>query len=223
MTSNRRIVIACPTVLEEMQPLLPPDAATHELDFGLHVKPEALRETLQQTIDTIGPNADAIILGYGQCANAVIGLTSATCTLVIPRVADCIAIFLGSQKAYTEQTRHVIGTYYVSKGWIEVGDTPFEEHKRLVERYGRERADKVMQVMLKNYTRLAYIDTGRKDQARYQDHARRTAEQFNLRYEEIPGSTELIKKMIFGPWDEQFIVSPPGRTITFSDFKQFDN
>lgn len=223
MTPERRIVIACPTVLEEMQPLLPPDIATHALDFGLHVKPDALRKTLQQTIDSIGRTADTIILGYGQCANAVIGLTSNTCRLVIPRVADCIAIFLGSQLAYTEQTRQVIGTYYVSKGWIEVGDTPFEEHKRLVERYGRERADRVMQVMLKNYTRLAYIDTGRKDQARYQDYARRTAEQFGLRYEEIPGSTELIKKMIFGPWDEDFIVAPPGKTITFSDFKQFDN
>jgi len=55
----------------------------------------------------------------------------------VPRVDDCIAIFLGSRAAYADQCHQEPGTYYLTKGWIEVGDTPFAEHERLVERYGR--------------------------------------------------------------------------------------
>ena len=42
-----------------------------------------------------------------------------------------------------------------------------EEFQRIVEKYGEERADRIMGVMLKNYTRLVYIDTGLRDQEKY--------------------------------------------------------
>ena len=219
MTEKRIKVIACKTVIEEMRPLLPSGMTSEVLDFGLHITPEKLRESLQQTIDKIGDDVDVIILGYGLCSMAVVGLKAEKCTLVVPRVDDCIAIFLGSTAAYREQGKQEPGTYYLTKGWIEVGDSPFEEHKRLIERYGQDRADKVMDMMLKNYTRLAYIDTGQDDQEQYRDYARRTAEKFNLRYEEIPGSNVLIKEMIQGHWEDDFIVKAPGETIKFSDFK----
>lgn len=219
MNTNLSIVIACPTVIEELRPLLPPTISARVLDFGLHVNPENLRKTLQDEIRAVDGTAETIVLGYGLCSNAALGLNTTHSTLVIPRVDDCIALFLGSSRAYREQSRQTPGTYYLTKGWIEVSDTPFEEHKRLVERYGRERADRVMAVMLKHYTRLAYIDTGRNDQERYRRHARQTAQKFNLRFEEIPGSLNLIRKMIQGPWDDDFIVAPPGHTITLNDFK----
>jgi hypothetical protein len=139
--------------------------------------------------------------------------------VVIPRVDDCIAIFLGSTDAYTQQNKKEPGTYYLTKGWIEVSDTPFEEHKRLVEKYGQQKADHIMSLMLKNYTRLAYIDTGQQDQERYRTYAQQTADKFNLRFEEILGSDALVRKMIFGPWDEDILVAPPGHTIQYADFK----
>lgn len=219
MDTNLSIIIACPTVIEELRPLLPPTISARVLDFGLHVNPENLRKTLQEEISSVDGTAETVVLGYGLCSNAALGLNTTHSTLVIPRVDDCIALFLGSTRAYREQSRQTPGTYYLTKGWIEVGDTPFEEHKRLVERYGRERADRVMAAMLKHYTRLAYIDTGRNHQERYRRHARRTAQKFNLRFEEIPGSLDLICKMIQGPWDDDFIVAPPGYTITLDDFK----
>ena len=73
--------------------------------------------------------------------------------------------------------------------------------------------------MLKNYTRLAYIDTGQQDQERYIEYAQKTASKFNLRYEEITGSDALIRKLLFGPWDDEILVAPPGHTIQYEDFK----
>jgi hypothetical protein len=173
-----------------MLPHLPPDAAYQVLDFGLHIRPEGLRAALQEAIDTASSSASAetVILGYGLCSQAVVGLRANGCTLVVPRVDDCIAIFLGSDRAYREQQRTEPGSYYLTKGWIEVSNTLLDEYERTVEQYGQQRADRMMHLMLKNYTRLAFIDTGQHEQERYRAYARRAAEILGLRYEEIPGS-----------------------------------
>jgi hypothetical protein len=214
----RRLVIACATVIEEMSPFLPGDVSAETLDFGLHLRPDSLRKTLQEKIDNASQHADVLLLGYGLCSMAVVGLRATRAHLVIPRVDDCIAIFLGSCAAYKEQFRKEPGTYYLTKGWIEVGDSPFSDYQRLVEKYGEAKAKWMIQLMLKNYTRLGFINTGQYEIERYRDYARQTAEQFNLRFEEIDGSPALVRKMVFGPWDDEFLVVEPGQTIQYTDF-----
>lgn len=216
---KRTKVLACATVIEEMQPLMPPEMAYEVLDFGLHLVPNNLKKALQAAIDAASADYDTVLLGYGLCSMAVVGLQANNCRLVIPRVDDCIAIFLGSHAAYQTQAKQEPGSYYLTKGWIEVSDTPFEEYPRLVEQYGAERADRIMKTMLKHYTRLVYIDTGVENQEYYREYTRQAAQKFNLRFEEITGSNELIKKTLFGPWDGEFVVAEPGQTITYLDFK----
>jgi hypothetical protein len=218
---KRTKLLACATVIEEMYPFIPPELTYEVLDFGLHLRPGGLRETLQEAIDTAcaSGNFDTIVLGYGLCSMALIGLKANNCTVITPRVDDCIAIFLGSKKAYTEQNKKEPGTYYLTKGWIEVADTPFNEYENLIPKYGEERAKRIMHTMLKHYKRIVYIDTGHADNRPYIEYARKTAEQFNLQYEEMPGSNTLIQKMLFGPWDEEILVVSPGHTITYMDFR----
>lgn len=217
MIDHKRVkIIACATVVEELLPLMPAQLSYDVFDFGLHLKPASLRERLQAAIDQAGQEVDTILLGYGLCAMAVVGLRATNCTLVIPKVDDCIAIFLGSGEAYAEQARVEPGTYYLTKGWIEVSDTLLDEYERQVERYGEKKAAYVMSLMLKNYRRLVYIDTGAEDQERYRAYARKVAEKFSLRYEEVTGSQRLIKKMIDGIWDDEFTVIPPGEMVTFA-------
>jgi len=216
----RRLLIACATVIEEMLPFLPQDVSSETLDFGLHLRPDALKKTLQEKIDKASQHTDALLLGYGLCSMAVVGLRATTAHLVIPRVDDCIAIFLGSCKAYKEQTQKEPGTYYLTKGWIEVGDSPFSEYQRLIEKYGEAKAERMIRLMLRNYTRLGFINTGQYEIDRYRDYARKTAEKFNLRFEEIGGSPALLKKMVFGPWDDEFLVLAPGQTVQYTDFVQ---
>jgi hypothetical protein len=216
-------VIACATVIEEMLPHLPEGVEPQVLDFGLHVNPKQLKRILQETVDAVAPEADTILLGYGLCAQAVVGLRANDCTLVVPKVDDCIAIFLGSGAAYQEQFRAEPGTYYLTKGWIEAGDSPFAEYDSLVERYGGEKAQWLMSQMLKNYTRLALINTGQYEMERYRTYARCTAERWGLGYEEIPGSDALIARLLHGPWDGDFVVARPGETISYLDFRTNDH
>jgi len=214
----RRRAIACATVIEEMLPFLPADVPYEVLDFGLHLKPQNLKRVLQEKIDEASQTAEVILLGYGLCSLAVVGLQATTATIVTSRSDDCIAIFLGSCAAYKQQASKEPGTYYLTKGWIEVGDTPFSEHAKLVEKYGEAKAMRMMQLTLKNYTRLAFINTGAYQLESYRDYARRNSEKFGLRYEEIDGSSALVKKMIEGPWDNEFVVVSPGETITYEMF-----
>lgn len=214
----KTLLVACATVIEEMLPILPTGMQHQTLDFGLHLTPKRLKDRLQEAIDQAAPGIEMILLGYGLCSMAVVGLQSTRSSLVVPRVDDCIAIFLGSRDAYRKQAGHEPGTYYLTKGWIEVSDTPLDEYERMIEKYGQTRADELMHLMLKNYTRVAYIDTGQQDQDRYRAYARRMAEQFGLRYEEIVGSNHLVHKMVFGPWDGEFVIAPPNHTLTYADF-----
>lgn len=218
LDNPRRKVIACATVIEEMLPFLPADVSYEVLDFGLHLHPDGLKKILQNKIDEASQEADVLLLGYGLCSMAVAGLKSASATLVIPKVDDCIAIFLGSHDAYKAQSSKEPGTYYLTKGWIEVGDSPFEEYKRMAEKYGEAKAKYMIQLMLKNYTRLCFINTGQYEIGRYRDYARRTAVEFNLRFEEVEGSPALVKKMIFGPWDDEFVVAQPGEVVKYEQF-----
>lgn len=218
MDHQHTLVMACATVIEEMLPLLPPGMQHQILDFGLHIQPDKLRESLQAGIDAVSPEIETILLGYGLCSQAVIGIAARQFRLVVPRVDDCIAIFLGARTAYTEQCRTEPGTYYLTKGWIEVGSTPFSEYDEMVKRLGEAKAARVYSIMLKHYKRLALINTGQYEMERYREYTRQTAERFGLRYEEIEGSNAMVKKMIEGDWDDEFVVVAPGGTITYQHF-----
>jgi hypothetical protein len=214
---ERMKVIACAIVIEEMAPRMPAAMAREVLDFGLHRRPGGLTAALQAVIDA-SPGYDAILLGYGLCSRGVVGLTATHARLVIPRVHDCIALFLGSRGAYEAQARGEPGTYYLTKGWIEAGDGPFGEDARLVARYGPEKARWLMARMLRHYTRLAYIETGVAGPNPYQARARAAADRFGLRYEELAGSPSLVEKLLVGPWDRECVVVERGETVRIEEF-----
>jgi hypothetical protein len=218
VTQGQTKIIACRTVIHEMQHLLPSDMEPLTLDSGLHLHPEKLRGTLQAMIDDITADTETIILGFGLCSMGVLGLKATHSTLVIPCLDDCIALFLGSRKAYLKTLSQEPGTYFLSRGWIDSGITLLDELRSMVERYGKRRAELVMRRMLQHYRRLAFIDMGYQDQERYRQFSQEAARKLNLYYQEIKGTPELLRKICNGPWDDEFVVAPPGHTIRLEDF-----
>jgi len=212
-------IIACETVINEMLDFMPPDMQYQSIEPGLHLQPEKLKSVLQDTIDKITADADPIILGYGLCSMAVIGLKAAKSTLVVPRIDDCIAMLLGSQKNYKVHLRAEPGTYFLSKGWIESGINLVEEFRETEARYGKKRADIVKDLMLKNYSRLAFINLGYREAERYRRFARKSAKELGLNFAEIKGTARLLRRMANGPWADDFVVTPPGQTIRLEDFR----
>lgn len=210
--------MACAIVLEEFRPVLPEEMPCHALDFSLHMNPDKLRHTLQESIRTKAINYHTIILGYGLCSHAVIGIQASCCRLIIPKVDDCIALFIGSQFNYKNRHRSHPGTYYLTSGWISKGDTPFSEYEYAVQRYGKERAEKIIKIMMANYNRLALIDNGLHGIGESRAYAIRTAERFGLSFEELKGSYRMLLKLVNGPWDDEVIVIENGGTCKIEHF-----
>ena len=69
----------------------------------------------------------------------------------------------------------------------------------------------------KSYRRLSFINTGVGDPGRYRRTCRAQAREHGWEYEELPGDTGLIDRLLGGDWDERdFLVVEPGRTIAAS-------
>jgi hypothetical protein len=212
-----RHIISCATVAEELRQLGVTEDELTVLEFGLHVYPEELTKRLQEAIDAVEGDCD-ILLGYGLCSYAVVGLRSESHRLVIPVIDDCIALFLGSRDEHKLMLATEPGTYFLTKGWVEAQEGALTEYVRIRDRYGEERALKVARAMFGNYTRVALINTGNYRIDDYREFGRAMAEFLELSFEELPGSNRMLLKMLDGDWGEEFLVVPAGEPVPLDPF-----
>lgn len=203
---------------DEFLAALPPGTPVDVFDISLHCRPRKLHATLQQAIDAADGTNDPILLGYGLCSQAVVGLVARHSSLVVLRTDDCIGAFLGSRRAQRSLALAEPGSYFLSRGWIGDGaGSLLDEYHRLAARVGERRALAVMDAALRNYRRVVHIlmpgagpGTLESDRA----YARRLAGTFGLEYREMPGTAALIVAMASGQPDEDVLVCPPGIPIT---------
>ena len=221
------VILAC-QVMESMLEGLVPDGLASEVvyfDYGLHRAPDKMTWTLQEAIDSI-EQPSLIVLGYGLCGNGLDGIKAGQHTLLIPRVDDCIALLLGSHRAYMQEFESVPGTYYLSKGWLESGSHPLKEYEEYVEKYGPEDAAWVMDQQYRHYERLAMVAHKQEDLDRYRPQAQEVAkycERWGFQYEEILGSDAYVRRLVevaaaLDQADGDFVVVPPGGEISQAQF-----
>jgi len=193
------VIFACKVFQTIIASLLSPNLADITyLDYGLHVVPKKLTEEIQQGIDRL-INPSLIFLGYGLCGNGLVGLNSGVHTLIIPKTDDCIAILLGSYDEYLNEFSKEPGTYYLTKGWLEAGSNPLQEYVNHIDKYGIEKADLIMDMQYKNYSRLMFLAHNEKDFIQYRDQVNEIADfckRWNMRFEEKMGSDRYIQKMV---------------------------
>lgn len=207
------------------------------MEQHLHDRPEIMRKKLQEEIDKVSSDYDKIILSYGLCSNGVVGLKSDEHEIIIPRVDDCISLFLGSRERYIEEFKKDPASYYLCKGWIEYGGDPYraylawtgqktnlpEEWFINEERYGRKydevTARMLIAEMLKNYNRIVLINNNDLEKIHI-DYAKDMVNFISevldreIILEEIKGSSKFLEKLINCEWDDKnFIRIKPGNEI----------
>jgi hypothetical protein len=230
-------VLCCEVFYREACCLVAASKNTCDIEFlprGLHdLGSERMSALLQERIDAAQEGRyEAVCLVYGLCNNGVIGLVSRAVKLVIPRVHDCIAVFLGSHARYKEYFDAHPGTWYRTTGWYERFDPRMEgetrvaerigltwERQKLVEKYGEENADYILETLgdpTAHYSRLAFIAMGLPCEAEFERKAREEAEQHAWAFDRVEGSMDMLRKLIEGEWDKQFLVLEPGRAVEAS-------
>jgi hypothetical protein len=230
-------LIACEVLAREVY--LCAARSPHLIDLelvekGLHNTPDKLRVELQERIDATRPNRyDAILVGYGLCGNALLGMTARDIPVVMPRAHDCIALYLGSRAKYNAKFAENSGTYYYTADYIErtsadkdglavsLGtaiSTDIEgTYATYVEKYGKDNADYLMEVMGEwsaHYSRAVYIDHEDTRFLGCEQLAIDEAKRRGWKYENVPGSLLLFRQLMSGEWPaEDFLVVEPGRKV----------
>lgn len=211
------IIVACKTIGDELNKVIKETGCKYPvlwIESGLHNYPDSLRKRLQEELDHI-TNVDQIILAFGFCGNSLIGLKSSSSRIVFPRVDDCITLFLGSQERRKE-IQAESGTYFLTKGWLDYEKNLWAEYQDTVKRHGKERADRIYKTILQHYKRLGIVETGAYDIDEFLKKSQSMAEDLKLKTQVIPGTLDYLKKLLNGPWDDDFIVLEPGETVSFS-------
>lgn len=238
--SKRFLLIACEVFFREMCWTVA--RSPHQVDVrflpkGLHsLGREPMRDQLQEVIDQIDQTRyEAILMGYGNCNNSLIGLKAREIPLVIPRAHDCITLFLGSRQAYTDYFNAHPGTYFLTSGWLERGDSTDGElaqatlehrmgfdlsYEQLVEKYGEANAAFLHETLhgyQKQYHQYTFIRMGIETGDQFEREAEAKARDRGWALDKIEGTMELIEHLVDGPWDdEQFLVVPPGGELDAS-------
>jgi N-methylhydantoinase A/oxoprolinase/acetone carboxylase beta subunit len=172
------------------------------------------------------------VVGYGVCGRGTVGIQARDIPLSIPKVHDCIALFLGGDAAYRDQFKKYPGTYYISAGWYEEKTEPLSQRKlsayygdeklnygELVDKYGEKAAKETFQFLStwqKNYQRAAFIETGAKISPKYEKYAQEMATEYKWKYEKIAGKRILIEKLLTAEEStDEILVVAPNHVIEF--------
>lgn len=233
-------LIACKVLQREIASILyncPHTIDVTTMSQWYHETPVILKKALQEEIDRIDAHEDphtnnleqrdldAILLGYGLCANAVEGLKSRRYKMVIPRAHDCATLVMGSRERYQEYFDSCKGSYFYTRGWMELGPALESEEEQL-ERKHREYMEKyddedtveyllgIDREMLKNYSCVTYVEWPRLADAESETRGRELAARKGWKYNYMEGSDSLLYDFLNGNWDEKrFLVLEPGESL----------
>lgn len=218
------------------------EVARHDVEWlpmGLHERPERLHAELQRRIDACaGMGYDAILLAFGLCGTATEGLRPpADSVLVIPRVHDCTALFLGSAEECARQQADEAGTFWFHHATLRDADGTARDLDALgaaafalgpaangrdkaalrqayTEQFGAEAAEYLLHTLLdawkKNYTRAVYLmDAADSDDTEDARRVEAFARENGWKFEKRAVDTRLLRRLLTGPWGEEFVLTQP--------------
>ncbi len=207
-------IIACEVMKEELLSNQGgQDINFHFVEMALHEHPEKLHAELQ---DVIGQSSgyERIILAFGLCGGALKNLRAPESMLTIPRVHDCIPIFIGSRALYDTLQKNNKGTFYLTGGMVNSQKSMMAEYERVCTKYGEVKARRIFATMFGNYQRVLFIRTGAPDEENDLRKSVKTAALLNLQHQTWQGRKDYIQKLIHGPWDRgDFVNLPPGEAV----------
>lgn len=97
----KTVILCCASLEKEVRLAM----ARKEISYPLHILtdnnhdvPNRLREAIQRELDGIR-DADRVLMAFGTCGGAMVGLSTGNFQLILPRVDDCLSLLMGSMQA----------------------------------------------------------------------------------------------------------------------------
>lgn len=208
----RSIVVCCETIRDELTMAMKEIGCDYPviwIESGLHNFPNRLKDRLQETLDSVN-GFERVLMGFGFCGNAVVGLCAGDFELVLPRVDDCITMLLGSVSQKNQNER----TYFLTKGWLDGERNIWWEYQYTINKYGLELGKEIYTAVLAGYRNLGILDTGAYDIDTLCSRTELIAHELGLEHKILPASTTYLSKLLTGPWpDNGFLTIRPYQEI----------
>ncbi|MCG6879447.1 MAG: DUF1638 domain-containing protein [Deltaproteobacteria bacterium] len=192
-------IICCRVLEKEIREVVrhaPEVTHVEVMEWGLHIHPDVLLETLCRQIHMIENQVDAVMLGYGRC-QALDRLPSDFAVPVFyPEGEDCIGVLLG-QDQYERELNQTAGTWFLTPGWTELGmEFIFEELQ--VHRVAKKGLDplEVAHRMLKDFSRALFIDMKLMGSEAIKREAGTIAAEFGWKLDKTEGSLIRLKQTL---------------------------
>ena len=238
-------LIACNVFMREACLCIARSPHVIDVDFfelGEHAQPQCLNAALQAKIDETERCAKtyaAILLLYGLCGNAAVGLRGRKTKLVLPRAHDCCTILLGSKERFQEHFQDNPSTPFSSVGYLERGSYYLrteggqrqvqygDQYTALVEQYGEDNAKYIWESMHPENpdpmsSRVVFIDLAETNGLGAADRFRAQAERDGKNCLQLDGSLTLISRLLNGDWDaaDFLVVEPHHQTAGVYDWSE---
>ena len=188
-------VICCCVLEKEIRAVIrgtPEVTHLEVMEWGLHIQPDRLLDSVTQRIRSLEGCVDAVMLGYGRC-QALDRLPSDFAVPVLrPEGEDCIGVLLG-QRRYEEELKRAAGTWFLTPGWTDLG-MEFIFQQLQLENLAEKGLDpmKVAHRMLREFTRSLYIDMRMENGPELWEKARAISSEFEMVLERTEGSLERL-------------------------------
>lgn len=212
-------LIACEVFRDELEHLGVRQSDCTYLEQSLHRYPDELNKSLIQNIRRIEAESSPrrIILVYGYCGGGLKNISTKQADLYIATVHDCIPLFIGHEPDRIGPQGK--GTFFMSRGWIKHGKTPFTEYLELKENYGHEDAFWSCKELIKMYDSVVFIHTVPNPFSEIKERSEKFASFFGMQHLEIQGDFHLLQLLLRCQPHENIIRVKPGYRISKQDFK----
>ncbi|HBT17744.1 MAG TPA: hypothetical protein DEB05_12415 [Firmicutes bacterium] len=232
-------LIACEVFTREVCYCIANSPHTIDPEFtkiGSHTNSDKLRAIIQEKIDEANKGQrkyDALVLAYGLCGNATVGLYSRNLKIIIPRVHDCGGLLLESGLRFKEHFGENPSQPFWSSGHLERSkdgevsevtswfNQTFTEYVRL---YGEDNAKYLIESLKLAVPeeRMVYIEIPETKRADNAVKSRIMARKEKKKYYKMEGSIRLIRDLTHGVWDKKYflIMEPNQKTVGIYDWNE---
>ena len=218
LNSENTLVIACGMLQREVEWVMAAHGLTYPviwIEKGLHEYPERLKIELEKKVSEYDFK-EYIMIIYGMCGYAVIGLQSEQAALIVPKFDDCIRMLMCCNQGECIST--CADRFYFTQAWADSDKFIFNEFDQYIEDYGEEDGRAVAEMMIAGYTGVDIIENGTYDSKALCEAIAPRAEAYNLDCRCVTGTLRVIEKVLLGGWDEEVVVKKAGQAIEMSDF-----
>ncbi len=220
-----RCILSCTSLLEFVnaaQEAEGTDWPVLTVDRAMHVDPDQMRAAVIRLINELPAEYDTVLVAMGFCGGVWHGLRFDR-TLVIPRVDDCISLLLHTDDGFHPNLKEDGHLYlYESDPKDFSALTLMHNTNSYTQDLDLKNLSRefLFEMWFHNYRHMDIIDTGLNDcySEEYAAAAQEQAHLIKADLDYVPGGIRLLRKLVSGNWDEQFIVARPRKELLHGNF-----